>query len=242
MKLFTKTLFATSFLFAASAQAVTINVHDDAAAGWAEFNSFLGTTVATEDFNGLGGTQVIGSGDHDSWENKASSFNTNVGVFTLNDVGQGGLNVHNDELMIESQETGEFGRQDLPKAEDDFWLDSNDARKVTWDFSAPAGSWFNAVGFELADASDVSADLTLWFSDGTSSTIKYPQANANLKFVSIYSDTNILGGSLVFDNSTGNDGWGIDNVTLGTLPEPGTLLLMGLGLLGLGAARRRTAK
>ena len=34
----------------------------------------------------------------------------------------------------------------------------------------------------------------------------------------------------------------IDNVTVGgaLVPEPGTLLLLGLGLLGLGATRRRT--
>lgn len=242
MKTFVKTLFAASFLVAATAQAVTLKVNDDAAAGLAEFNGFLGTTVASEDFNGLGATQVIGSGDHSSWENKAASFDTDVGVFTLDSFGNGGLNVYREELMIESEATGEYGRQSLPKAAGDFWLDSNDARQVTWDFTKPAGGHFNTLGFELADASDVSADLTLLFSDGTSETITFPEANGNLKFVSIYSKTNILGGSLIFDNSSGNDGWGIDNVTLGTLPEPGTLLLMGLGLLGLGAARRRTSK
>jgi hypothetical protein len=36
-----------------------------------------------------------------------------------------------------------------------------------------------------------------------------------------------------------NDGYGIDDVTVGRVPEPGTLALLGLGLLGVGLMRRR---
>jgi len=226
MKAFTKTLLATGLLTAASAQAATVSltVYDDAEAGSTSFNSSLFKTVAYEDFNGLGDTQVLDHNmdgiaeDQDSWENKSSSFSTNVGTFTLNEAGQFGDNYFREELMIESTETGEFGRQalandyeaeEVAKAEN-FWLDSNDAEKVTWEFGDqvyPEGESFNAIGFFLADAVDQGATLTL-----------------------------------IFQNSTGSDGWGVDNIKLGRLPEPGTLLLMGLGLLGLGAARRRAAK
>lgn len=43
-------------------------------------------------------------------------------------------------------------------------------------------------------------------------------------------------------NRSTREGWAINGNVVGTLPEPGTLLLMGLGLLGLGLARRRAAK
>ena len=36
-----------------------------------------------------------------------------------------------------------------------------------------------------------------------------------------------------------NGGWGIDDLSLSTIPEPDTLLLMGLGLAGLGYARSK---
>lgn len=245
MKTFMKTLLAGGALVAAgAAHAAPINVTiSDSATAEADFFSFLAGPVVTEGFDGLGGAYVNGGTEHTSWENKGNTFNTAVGTFELTDPGQSGLNVFNNELMIESNRTGEFGREVL--ADGDFWLDSNDAEEVVWTLGAPLTGSFNAFGFYLADASDISANLTLTFSDGSSSgfdIVTYPQSNGNVRYVSVTSGMSIVGGTLTFSNSSGNDGWGINNVTVGTLPEPGTLLLMGLGLLGLGAARRRAAK
>lgn len=261
MKTFTKTLFAASALFAVSAQAgpVDIKIYDNATTSHGvNFVDSLFQVVASEDFDTLsdldglynGGEAEDGGTDQSSWVARSGSgyIDTKVGKFSIPEEGGPGWggtsNPFNTELMIENSDTGEYGRKDANDA-DGFWLDSNDAKLVNWDFTKPEGGSFNTVGFYLSDAADVGATLTLEFDDGTvwTSDPISGQTSGNLKFVTITSETNILGGRMTFNNNgKTNDGWGIDNVTLGKVPEPGTLLLMGLGLLGLGAARRRAAK
>lgn len=250
MKTISKTFLSVSLLLAAGvASAASINVSvSSSATAEADFLASLYSVSATENFDGFApnGNASHGNANQQyNWEDRASVYSTNVGTFELMTAGQSSGNPHNDQLMIESSQTGEFGRQVLGSP--GFWLDSNDAREVVWTLGAPLSGSFNAFGFHLADASDISANLTLAFADGSMTyvdmaTIMYPEANGNLKYVTVTSDMSILGGTLTFANTSGNDGWGIDNVTVGNLPEPGTLLLMGLGLLGLGAARRRAAK
>lgn len=269
MQFLKKSLLAGSVLLAASvsqAANISIGISYDPSAE-ADYKALLKSGYVQENFDNLdpqgSGSAYYSGGSHlenqqRSWENSSPSFSTDVGTFSLIQGGHKSVNGldSNDgaNLKIESAYnrntktgTGEFGREALSTYEGDFWLDSNDAREVTWDFNsgAVAGRVFDSFGFYIADPADVAAQLTLKFSDGSYSdayVIPFQQSNSNVGYVTVKSDANIVGGTLTFDNSANNDGWGIDDVTVGRLPEPGTLLLMGLGLLGLGAARRRAVK
>lgn len=202
--------------------------------------AFLSSTYngVLEDFEGFTGPGQDNGTDQNSWVEAASSFSTNVGTFKMQtpDSNPSADDLNVDDLMIEDDDTGEFGRSTLGLGQ---WLDSNDADEVLWEILD--GS-FNAFGFYLSDANDQGAALKLVFEDGSTETLQLnsPLSNGNVSYITVFSDIFFTSATLVFDNGVGeNDGWGIDQVRIARVPEPGTLALLGLGLAGIGIARRR---
>lgn len=244
---------------ASSAQsAAIINVTSGSAAALASVESDFITSLfssTTETFDGwtstttgpYGGTSATWQSE---WIDAAATLSTSVGDFSLTAAGQASGNPSNDKLMIESNKTGEFGREILASGDGDFWLDSNDAKSVDWTIAADAS--YDALGFYLADINDQGARIKLSFANGTTSEYQVGSfaPSASLFYTTIVSDVAITGATLTFANCVStsncsnldpNDGWGIDDITVGKVPEPATIALMGLGLAGLGFARRRKA-
>lgn len=218
---------------AEAAPILNISAEGVAAAELAEANFLAGLNggqVLTESFEGFAdGVQQ-------------NSFSTAVGTFTQTLAGGSPSAVCApncaDGLAVLSDVTSPFtGRFPAPQeAGNNQWLDSFDSQITT----LTVLSGFNAIGFYMTDPNDVDGRMTVGGVDFSFADI-FGQSNGNgeVYFITLYDEAGL--GDIVFHANGVDDGFGIDSVTIGTVPEPGTLALMGLGLLGLGITRRRRA-
>lgn len=229
---------ALLFAGAAQAAAVTFTVSAEgllvSRAAETAFLASLGTHRSTETFEGF----VAGS------QGKPLE-SASVGSFSMDWAGSGGACVGKlggcaAGAAILNSTNSPFGGRFNTTPGGTRWLDSFDARIFTF---SPLDN-VNSIGFFLTDANDaggrydleVNSDLgTISFDDIFGGGL----SNGRVFYLA-FTSASAITGITIFSNSSA-DGFGIDNVTVGQVPEPGTVALLGLGLLAAGALRRRRA-
>jgi hypothetical protein len=176
---------------------------------------------------------------------QGSPFGTAVGTFTQVTAGYGGacegelLGCGGGVAILDagtSPFSGRFNTTDGGTK----WLDSFDSMEFL--FSPNEG--VNAVGFYITDPNDSGGRFAFKMASGEVS-IDFGKifgntglSNGRLFYLTFVSSEDITGLTILSNNR--DDGFGVDDVTVGRVPEPGTLALLGLGLLGVAAMRRRS--
>ncbi len=231
------TIAAVALLASAPAHAGTIQVFgpDLATAKAAEASFLAGITVTGfENFEGFPvATNSTG---------QSLSIGTNVGTFASITQGSGGACDNSGfscaaGLGILNAAESPFGGRFNVSDPGNQWLDSFDARVLTF---APSGD-VTRVGFFITDPNDAGGRFDFTLKDGTTTTVEQnifggALTNGRVFYVTFVADSAIELITIATNNR--NDGYGLDDVTVG-VPAPGALALLGAGLLGIGAMRRR---
>ncbi|WP_349556658.1 PEP-CTERM sorting domain-containing protein [Marinobacter sp. NFXS9] len=174
---------------------------------------------------------------------QSNSIATSVGTFTQDVAGSGGdcgnlgFTCNGGVAILDDGSSPFGGRFATPSGSDNAnWLDSMDSEEMT--FSLTPG--FNALGFYITDPNDVGGRMTVGSTTFTFEDIfGSALGNGNVFYITLFDSEGL--GDVTFYANASDDGYGIDNVTVGEVPEPGSLALLGLGLAGIGVMRRRKA-
>jgi hypothetical protein len=111
------------------------------------------------------------------------------------------------------------------------YLDHQSDLEVTTTFAF--NDHINAFGFDLIDFGDWgSGQLTLLTDAGDQVVVALSGApDRNVQYFGLISD--VMFTQAIFTNTIDGEAFGFDRVSYGVIPEPATLILMGLGLLAL---------
>lgn len=199
------------------------------AAGAAETAFLAGlASVTTESFEGFAAANPAV---------KPLSFLTSVGTFTQILAGIGGAcgATTCTGLAILSAATTPFSGRFAVDGSN--WLDSNDSREMTWS-SAPL-PLPTSLGFYITDPNDAGGRMDITTVDGGLTSTSFfdlfgsALGNGKVFYITIVDADRIA--SVKFISNDLADGYGLDRFSVGEpIPEPGTLLLLGSGLAGLG--------
>lgn len=219
---------ATALTAGAAANATTISVETFSLAAFDAFH-LNNTIIGYEDFEGF----PVGEGNFTG---------TSVGDFTsIPEIGSGGTVIDTGTLLAvkEDGSTAFAGGRQNTTAGGSQWLDSNDNQGMTWSASA-GGALFDQLAFSLSDAADVGATLTV--SAGADTLTSFVgQTNNTVDWIVITFADSVASADITLLNNFGNDGFGIDDVSIAAIPLPAGAALLLTGMGGLAIARRRKA-
>jgi hypothetical protein len=214
-----------------------------------------GTIRAFEGFENF--TACPGSG----CSSTAGGLDTDVGTFNVGDGADqdengGAIVAPTNEAVVKSAVNGDdsFGRYNVAadagnNHEGGNWLDSNDWSSVEWDIPGVSGlTNFGRIAFFLTDVND-SGNVRFEVNAGgvditdTTKAITGDTDNGMLNLVTMQFSEAVSGDVLIkltnASGNTGGDGFGIDTITVSSVPLPAAGWLMIAGLGGLAAMRRR---
>jgi choice-of-anchor C domain-containing protein len=106
---------------------------------------------------------------------------------------------------------------------------------ISQSFMASAGTTY-LLGFDLFRNGGNSIDVQIGSSAQTFTSVNPTYTHFSMNYTAAANGPTTLSFASL---SNGNGGAVLDNVSVTAVPEPGTIALLGLGLLGVGLARRR---